>query len=276
MTRMPFRPRHRATRPGALLGALALAGLLAGCGGASVADAPAPTEGAASTSPSGGPLSGEVVVLAAASLTEPFTAVEKQFEAANPGVDVRISFGSSTTLAKQIAEGADADLYAPAGTKALSLLPDKPAADSLPLLATNILEIATPAGNPAKVTGLPSLAGADVNVVLCAATVPCGAAADQILEKAGVKAHVVSREIDVKATLAKVTLGEADAAIVYHSDVVTAGPKVTGVEIPAEQNTTLKYPLVIRSDTEATRAFAALLTGEAGRKALGAAGFLTP
>ena len=143
-------------------------------------------------------------------------------------------------------------------------------------LAKNVLEIATPPGNPKKVTGLASLADASTNVVLCAETVPCGSAADAVLTKAAVTAHVVPREVDVKATLAKITLGEADAAIVYHSDVVAAGSKVEGVEIPAAQNTTLAYPLVRLTDTAATKAFADLLASAAGLKELETVGFLAP
>ena len=221
-------------------------------------------------------LSGTVTVLAAASLTESFTALEKSFEAANPGVDVTISFGSSATLAQQIAQGAPADLYASAGTKALDQLPAEAKAKPTTTLAKNVLEIATPPGNPKKVTGLASLADASTNVVLCAETVPCGSAADAVLTKAAVTAHVVSREVDVKATLAKITLGEADAAIGYHSDVVAAGSKVEGVEIPAAQNTTLAYPLVRLTDTAATKAFADLLASAAGLKELEAVGFLAP
>ena len=123
---------------------------------------------------------------------------------------------------------------------------------------------------------LADLAKADVDVVLCAETVPCGRAADEVLTKAGVRAHVVSREVDVAATLAKVALGEADAAVVYHSDVVSSRGKVRGVEIPAEQNTTLAYPLALFGDDEAARGFAAFVAGRAGRAALDEAGFLAP
>lgn len=275
-----------------VLAALALTPLLLGCGGGATADpgtssvpgsadgtsgsAGAVASGPVGPAPSGADLTGEVTVLAAASLTGPFTALAKEFEAAHPGVTVRLSFGSSTTLAQQIAQGADADLYASAGTKALAQLP--PAAAEAPRvdIARNVLAIATPPGNPAEVTGLASLADPDTDVVLCAATVPCGAAADLVLKKAGVDAHVVSREIDVKATLAKVTLGEADAAIVYHSDVATAGERVTGVAIPDAQNTTLTYPLITLGDGEAARALAAFIGGPSGREELTAAGFLVP
>ena len=222
-----------------------------------------------------GAATGEVTVLAAASLAKPLTALARTFEQAHPGVTVRLGFGSSTTLAQQVAQGADADLFASAGTTALGQLGDVEPTGTV-VFARNTLEIATPAGNPARVSRLADLAREDVDVVLCAEPVPCGKAADQVLTKAGVTAHVVSREVDVSATLAKVTLGEADAAVVYRSDVVGAKGTVEGVEIPAAQNTTLEYPLARFGSDPAARAFADFVAGPEGRAALGAAGFLAP
>jgi molybdate transport system substrate-binding protein len=244
--------------------------VLAGCGGSPDDTAAAGAAGTASTD-----LTGDVAVLAAASLTKPFTALATSFEAAHPGVSVRLSFGSSTTLAQQVAQGADADLLATAGAAALDQLGDEEPTETT-TIARNTLEIATPTDDPAGVHALPDLAREDVDVVLCAATVPCGKGADEVLEQAGVVPHVVSREVDVAATLAKVTLGEADAAVVYHSDVVSARGKVAGVEIPAEQNTTLAYPLARFGDDAAARELAAYLAGPQGRAALAAAGFLAP
>lgn len=270
----PRMPRRAG--PGALAAGIALA--LAGCAGTSgAADAVRSCSGTAAGSASGAAVrGGTVTVLAAASLTKPFTALAKDLESANPGVQVRLSFGSSTTLAQQIAQGAHADIYAPAGTKALDLLPADARQAPRTIIARNVLEIATTPGNPQQVTGLGSLADPRLDVVLCAASVPCGAAADRALAKAGVDAHVVSREIDVTATLAKVTLGEADAAIVYRSDVVSAGRQVTGVAIPAASNVTLDYPVVVLGDSPAAAAFAELAAGPAGARALTAAGFLAP
>lgn len=252
----------------------ALALLLAGCGGGST-DTTSSAGPAASPSASSTGVTGEVTVLAAASLSKPFTALAASFEQANPGATIRLSFGSSTTLAQQIAQGADADLFASAGTAALEQLGEvEPTATVT--IAQNTLEIATPTDNPGEVASLADLAKEDVDVVLCAETVPCGKAADQVLTEAGVEANVVSREVDVSATLAKVTLGEADAAVVYHSDIVSAQGKVTGVEIPAAQNTTLAYPLARFGDDAAATAFAAYLAGPEGLAALQGAGFLAP
>lgn len=218
---------------------------------------------------------GVVTVLAAASLGSPLTALAEAYEAEHPGTTVRLSLGSSTTLAQQVAQGADADLLATAGTAALDHLGDEVPAETT-MIARNTLEIATPPDDPAGVASLADLARADVQVVLCAASVPCGKAAAEVIARAGIAAHVVSRELDVGATLAKVTLGEADAAIVYHSDVVSAQGAVRGVEIPAAQNITLTYPLARFGDDPAAADFAAYVAGPEGLAALTAAGFLAP
>ncbi|MGL5819291.1 MAG: molybdate ABC transporter substrate-binding protein [Phycicoccus sp.] len=228
--------------------------------------------GASSRSPA---VAGEVTVLAAASLTTPLTSLAEAYELANPGTTVEVSFGSSTTLARQISQGADADLFLSAGTGALEQLDDViPTATAT--IARNTLEIATPPDDPADIAELADLARPGVEVVLCAETVPCGKAADEVLARAGVEAEVVSREVDVTATLAKVTLGEADAAVVYHSDVVSARGAVRGVTIPAAQNTTLEYPVVRFDESTAAAAFTAYLAGPEGRRVLGDAGFLPP
>ena len=223
-----------------------------------------------------GAAGGTVTVLAAASLTDPLTALAREYETDHPGVDIALSFGSSTTLAQQVAEGAPADVVAFAGTPALRFLPQDAAGGGRAVVARNTMEIATPADNPGRVAALADLARPDLDVVLCASTVPCGAAADEVLARAGVAPHVVSREVDVKATLAKVRLGEADAAVVYRSDVVSAGDAVRGVAIPAGQNTTLDYPLVWLNGREHTVGFARLVDSDEGVAALTAAGFLAP
>lgn len=270
-------------RPLQALGAAAATSvLLAACGsGTTAADSStSPSSsgsGSSSASVSATPsLTGTVTVLAAASLTEPFTALTKAYEAANPGVTIKLSFGSSTTLAQQIAQGAPADLYASAGEKTLDQLSPEAKARPTSTIATNSLEIAVPPANPGQVTDLKSLSNEALQVVLCAETVPCGSAADSILKKAGINPHVVSREVDVKATLAKITLGEADAAIVYVSDVKAAGDKVKGVEIAAVDNTVLKYPLVQLTTTPAAEGFGTFIAGPEGQKALSAAGFQAP
>jgi len=220
-------------------------------------------------------LEGTVTVLAAASLTESFDQLKKDFEAANPGVSVDTSYGSSATLVQQANNGAPASVLALAGTAAADPL-DKSLVKATKPFATNVLEIAVPPGNPAKVATLADLARPDVKVVLCADTVPCGKAAQKIFGKAGITPNVVSKEVDVKATLAKVKLGEADAAVVYHSDVVAAKDAVQGVEIPARDNTTLAYPVITLSDDAATKAFVAYVLSAKGLATVQSFGFGAP
>jgi molybdate transport system substrate-binding protein len=225
--------------------------------------------------PGDGPARHTVVVLAASSLTESLTAIAKDFEATHPGTDVQLSFAASSTVVTQVNQGAPADLIALAGTSAAGPLDARRIVGSTSL-ASNTLEIATPPGNPGKVNALTDLSRATLKVVLCAATVPCGDAAAKVLSAAGVVAHVVSYENDVKATLAKVQLGEADAAIVYHSDVVSAGVRVRGVQIPESVNQTLDYPLIRLTHDPTTIEFATFLLSDQSRQRLRDNGFLTP
>jgi molybdate transport system substrate-binding protein len=218
-----------------------------------------------------------VVMLAASSLTESLTAVAKDFRASHPGTDVQLSFAASSTVVTQVNQGAPADLIALAGTAAaVPLDKSRVVKNGTRPLAGNTLEIATPPSNPGNVNAITDLSRPTLNVVLCAATVPCGKAAAKALSLAGVVAHVVSYETDVKATLAKVQLGEADAAIVYHSDVVSAGARVRGVQIPASVNQTVDYPLIQLTNDPTTVEFMTYLLSDQGRKRLRDNGFLTP
>ncbi len=214
-------------------------------------------------------------MLAAASLTESFDAVARDFEAAHPGVTVETSYGSSATLVQQVNNGAPASVIALAGASAAAPL-DTTVVKDTRTFATNTLEIAVPPANPGRVTTLADLAKSSVTVVLCAETVPCGKAAQTTFTKAGIVPHVVSREVDVKATLAKVKLGEADAAVVYHSDVVAAKAAVTGIEIDPSVNTTLSYPVVTLADDPATTAFVAYLLSAPGLRTVQSFGFGAP
>lgn len=260
--------RPAVCRVAAPVGSLAAAALaafaVAGCSGAA-------------GEPGNAPGRHTVVVLAASSLTESLTAIAKDFEASHPGTDVQLSFAASSTVVTQVNQGAPADLIALAGTSAMGPL-DKSriAKDGTRSLASNTLEIVTPPSNPGNVNAITDLSRPTLKVVLCAATVPCGKAAAKALSIAGVVAHVVSYEIDVKAALAKVQLGEADAAIVYHSDVVSAGARVRGVQIPASVNQTLDYPLVRLTDDPTTVEFVTYLLSDQGRKRLRDNGFRTP
>ena len=246
---------------------VALATLLAATA-VSCSSAPAtPSTGTASASRT-------ITVLAAASLTEPVNALAAAFEQAHPGNTVRVSYGSSTTLVQQVVQGAPADLIALAGTDAVAQLPTAMTATHPSItFAENALEIATPATNPARVTTLADLARQDVKVVLCVATAPCGKAADTALTSAGVTAHVVSREVDAKATLAKLRLGEADAGLIYHSDVVSTKGAVTGIPLPSPYAVTVTYALVQLTDNPGVADLAQALTDATAKATYRAAGF---
>ena len=263
--RVPVGVSGRVASPTAAALALALA-LAVGVAGCSAA-------GGASGN---GPTRHTVVVLAASSLTESLTAIAKDFEATHPGTDVQLSFAASSTVVTQVNQGAPADLIALAGTSAAAPLDARRIVGGSRSLASNTLEIATPPSNPGKVNAITDLSRASLKVVLCVATAPCGKAAAKALSAAGVMAHIVSYENDVKATLAKVQLGEADAAIVYHSDVVSAGARVRGVQIPASVNQTLDYPLIRLTDDPTAIEFATFLLSDQARKRLRDNGFLTP
>jgi molybdate transport system substrate-binding protein len=190
-------------------------------------------------------LHGSITVLAASSLTNGFTALGKEFQTAYPGTTVKFSFGSSATLEQQIAQGAPADVFASADQANMQKLTKANENAGAPQnFVKNKLEIAVEKGNPKHIATLADLAKSGVVVVLCDPSVPCGKFGDQVLANAKVKVTPKSREINVKATLTKVEVGEADAAIVYVSDVASAGGKVDGVTIPDTVNVLTTLPIV--------------------------------
>jgi molybdate transport system substrate-binding protein len=255
---------------------LAVAGLtllLAGCGGGSQ-----PAGSAPSAAPSAAPAaSGTLTVLAAASLTETFTALEKQFEAAHPGVDVRLNYAGSSDLAQQIVNGAPADVFAAASDATMKTVSDAGMAAGTPsVFATNVLEIATAPGNPKGIASFADLAKPDLKVVVCAPQVPCGAAAEKIEKATGVTLSPVSEEADVKSTLGKVTSGDADAGLVYVTDVSSAKGTVQGVDFPEANQATTNYPITVLKDApqaQLAQQFVDLVTGDEGQQALKTAGF---
>ncbi|HET8988364.1 MAG TPA: molybdate ABC transporter substrate-binding protein [Humibacillus sp.] len=272
---LPCRPSQR------FLPALALAVLAALLGACASSTTPAAgmadgaTTGGAVAGSRSSALTGTVTVLAAASLTESFDQLKRDFEAANPGVTVETSYGSSATLVQQVNNGAPASVLALAGTSAAEPL-DKALVKDTQSFATNTLEIAVPPGNPGGVASINDLAKPTVKVVLCADTVPCGRAAQATFRKAHIVPNVVSTEVDVKATLAKVKLAEADAAVVYHSDVVAAKDSVKGVTIEPQFNTSLAYPVISLSDDPATTAFVTHLLSTQGLATMQSFGFGAP
>ncbi|MFD5473091.1 molybdate ABC transporter substrate-binding protein [Streptomyces sp. NPDC127105] len=233
------------------------------------------------TSASAAPkLSGTVTVFAAASLKESFTALGKQFEQQHPGAKVSFNFGGSDSLAASITSGAPADVFAAASPKTMAIVTDKNDADGTPVtFVRNQLEIATAPGNPDKISSLKDLTKSGLKVVLCDKTVPCGAAAQKVLEASNLKLTPVSYEQDVKSALTKVELKEADAALVYKTDVKAAADRVQGVEFPESAEAVNDYPIALLKsapNAAAAKAFIELVTSADGQKVLTGAGFLKP
>ncbi|WUH96228.1 molybdate ABC transporter substrate-binding protein [Spirillospora sp. NBC_00431] len=236
-------------------------------------------DGGSATGGSGGD-GGTPTVFAAASLTETFTTLGRTFEDAHPGVKVRFNFGGSSTLARQITQGAPADVFAAASPATMKTVTDAGDATGKPLVFTrNRLVIAVPRDNPGKVVKAGDLARPGLKVVLCAVQVPCGAAAKDALAAARVEVEAVSREQDVKAVLTKVGLGEADAGLVYRTDVRAAGGKVTGIEFPEAARAINDYPIVEVAkapQSALAKEFIRLVLGPEGATVLTRAGFEAP
>jgi molybdate transport system substrate-binding protein len=218
-----------------------------------------------------------LTVLAAASLTGTFTALEKRFEADHPGVDVRVDYAGSSDLAQQIVNGAPADVFASASDATMETVTDAGLAAGGPtVFATNVLQIATAPGNPKQIAAFADLARPDLKVVVCAPQVPCGAAAQKVEKATGIALTPVSEEADVRSTLGKVTSGDADAGLVYVTDVAAAKGAVQGVSFPQASQAATSYPIaVLKNAPQADLAaqFVQLVTGEAGQEELRAAGF---
>ena len=195
--------RHRVIRAATIAVVAAVASAAGACG----TDTPTPTPAATPTG-----VTGDINVFAAASLTESFKQIGKDFEAANPGSKVVFNFGGSPALATQINEGAPADVFASASPATMKAVTDAGNGDGTPVVfVKNQLVIAVARGNPKGITGLSDLTKPDLKVALCAEQVPCGAAAKKALDAAKVTLTPVTLEQDVKAALSKVTLGEVDA-----------------------------------------------------------------
>lgn len=219
-----------------------------------------------------------VPVFAASSLTAAFGHAQRAFEADRPGIDVVVSSGGSSTLAAQIVQGAPAAVFASADRTRMRVVADAGlVAGRVRPLARNLLAIAVRPGNPLGIRGLGDLADPDVAVVLAAPHVPVGRYARRALRVAGVGLRPVSEELEVSAVVSKVALGEADAGIVYASDVETAGADVSGVAVPRARNVVATYPIaVLRSaaDPAGARAFTAFVLSPRGQRILTSHGFL--
>jgi len=254
-------------------GAVAVATLVAGCGSAAE---PRSASGTATGSPA---VTGTLTVFAAASLTETFRTLAEKFEDSHPGVSVKLNFGASSALALQIDQGAPADVFASASVTNMTQVIEAKAAARSSVFARNVLQIAVPPANPAAVTGLSDLARPGVKVALCQRQVPCGAAAQQVFDHAGLTVTPVTLEQDVKSVLTKVETDEVDAGLVYLTDVRAAGAKVRGIRIPDALNASTEYPIATltrAANPAAAAAFVAYVLSGAGQAVLSAAGFGTP
>ena len=253
---------------------------LAGCASSSPDAAPSSSSSASSSADAGPAVTGSITVFAAASLKGTFTELATEFEAANPEVTVVLNFAGSSDLVTQITEGAPADVFASADTKNMVKLEDAALLEGDAVnFATNVLTIAVPPGNPANIADFADLAGADVKTVVCAPQVPCGAATETVETATGVTLTPVSEESSVTDVLGKVSSGEADAGLVYVTDVQAAGDSVEGIAFDESDEAVNTYPIAAvkgGANADASAAFIEYVTGKVGQKVLAAAGFGAP
>ena len=223
---------------------------------------------------------GTVTVFAAASLTAAFTEIGDAFTTEYPDAEVVFNFAASSDLVTQIGEGAPADVFASADLTNMTKLTDAGNHATEPVVfANNLLEIIVAPGNPLGITGVADLANQDLIVVTCDVEVPCGTYAAQIFESAAVAVTPKSLEENVKAVVTKVTLGEADAGIVYRTDVMAAGADAAGVEIPVDINVVAEYPIAVTAEApnaDGAQAFVDFVMSEPGQEILGSYGFSRP
>lgn len=253
--------------------ALALVGCSSGTGNEAEPTSAAPTS-AAPTTPEPEPLTGELVVFAAASLQGTFTQIGDLLTADNPDLTVTFNFGSSGTLSTQLVEGAPADVFASAN--ATTMRGAAAVVNESALFTHNSLVIVVPTGNPAGVAGLADFTNADLKIALCDPVAPCGAAAEKAFTTAGLTAAPDTLGQDVKATLNLVTAGEVDAALVYKTDAIAAGDAVETVTFPEAAGVVNDYPIATLKESanlEAAEAFVALVLSPEGQKILTDAGF---
>jgi molybdate transport system substrate-binding protein len=240
--------------------------LVAACGGTSASGSASPPA-----------LTGSTSVFAAASLTDSFNALGHSFQARNPGLTVKLNFAGTPTLVTQIEQGAQADVFASADiTNMDKLKGDGFTTGDSKVFAHNRLEIVVAPGNPKGINSLADLAKPGVIYISEAATVPAGKYSRQALARAGVTVTPKSLETDVKSVVSKIELGEADAGIVYATDVKAAGSKVTGVQIPDSYNVVATYPLVAvkgAQNAAAASAFIAFVLSSTGQSTLESFGF---
>lgn len=245
--------------------------LLAACG-----DNGDAATGTTTSAAAGAPLDGTITVLAAASLTNAFAEIADAFEAEHDGVEVHLSFDGSAKLATAIIEGAPADLFASADDANMAKVAGEDLLAGEPsTFATNELQIVVPASNPLGIDALDDLTGPDIVLSLCGEAVPCGRYAAQAFAAAGLGVPPAGDQDNVKGVLTQVQLGEADAGIVYVTDVLAADG-VDGVDLAEAQRVEAAYPAAVLTEApnpEVAAAFLAFLTGEPAQEILADYGF---
>lgn len=254
-----------------------VAGLVAGCGGGG---SPQPGQASSAGAPSAQPGAGTLTVSAAASLTDVFNGLGRTFAQQNPGSTVRFNYGGSSDLAQQIVNGAPVDVFAAANTSTMDTVVKAGLVSGQPsVFVTNVLRIAVPPGNPKDIHTFTDLTRPDLKVVVCAPQVPCGSATQQVEKATGTTLKPVSEEADVRSALSKVTTGDADAAVVYVTDVKSTDGKVQGVDFPEANQAINQYPIAELKNAphpDLAAKFVALVRGPDGQHALKDAGFGTP
>jgi len=221
-----------------------------------------------------------VTVFAGASLKNAFTEIGDRFKTDNPGTNVELSFAGSADLVTQLTQGAPADVFASADARNMDKVAQAGLLAGGPVtFASNTLTIAVAPGNPKKITSLKDLTQPGLAVVVCAPQVPCGAATQKVEQAAAVRLKPVSEESQVTDVLNKVETGQADAGLVYVTDVLAAGDRVTGVPFPESAGAVNTYPIAVLSQSKSAdlaRKFVELVTGDAGQKILSTDGFGKP
>ncbi|WP_445186204.1 molybdate ABC transporter substrate-binding protein [Pseudonocardia sp. Cha107L01] len=247
--------------------------LVAGCGGGGASQSGGPSGSAA-------PGAATLTVSAAASLTDVFNQLGKTFESQNPGSTVRFNYGGSSDLAQQIVNGAPADVFAAANTSTMATVSKAGLVSGDPsVFVTNVLQIAVAPGDLKGIHTFADLTKPDLKVVVCAPQVPCGSAATQVEKATGVTLKPVSQEVDVRSALSKVSTGDADAALVYVTDVKSSKGKVEGVDFPEAAKAPNQYPIAVLKNApnaDLAAKFVALVRGADGQQVLKNAGFGTP
>jgi molybdate transport system substrate-binding protein len=257
-----------------LVSTMLVAGLLAGTVACS-------SKSPSSSSPSQpSQTSGSIVVFAAASLKPAFTKISQQFKADNPGSSVDFEFAGSSELATQLTQGATADVFASADTAQMDTVAKAGLVAGNPTnFASNTLVIVTAAGNPKKIGSFADLAKPGLNVVICQQPVPCGSATRRIEDTTGVHLNPVSEELNVTDVLNKVTSGQADAALVYVTDALSAGDKVATVKFPEAAGAVNVYPIAVLKKAPQpalAQKFVAMVTADTGQNILTQSGFAKP